>query len=185
MKSIFNLLLAIITISPTLSQPHHNAISVTPQSAPLNHRSTSVPKGCYRPNALVSSQLAELTATRARGIPVTADYAGYYFAILQGRQLLSCPPAIFLNSNVSDIQALHLSKREVTPQSEGTSDDPCIVTLNLRGFLDHHLDAMDAAGLVVPDYLAGWFSAVQDLNYGWECGLPEPKHNADVTSPTS
>ena len=143
MKSSSILLLLALAIAPTLSQPHDRATGETPQSASINERSSSVPSACLIKNVLVADQLDEIAKTRARGIPVTPDLAGYFYATIASYQMLGCPPipgtAPKPTNGSSDVESRSL-KRSSSPA--GASDDPCVVMRNLDTELVQHLTAI-------------------------------------------
>lgn len=169
--SISILLLLAITISPTLSQPQNGATSNTAPSAPLDERSSSVPSACLEKNALVADQLDEIAKTRARGISVSPDLAGYFYVVIASYQMLGCPPlpghTPTPTNGTSDIESRSLKRSSST--TAGASDDPCVAMHNLDTELVQHSTAIAAAAIPIPPYLAGWFLGLQDLNKGYGC----------------
>lgn len=159
-----------MTISSTFSQPHDRATGNTPRSAPIDERSSSVPSACLIKNALVADQLDEIAKTRARGIGVTPDLAGYFYATIASYQMLGCPPIPEhmpkATSGGSDTESPSMKRSSSTGE---TSDDPCVVMHKLGTELVQHATAIKAAAIPVVPYLAGWFSGIQDLNKGYGC----------------
>lgn len=179
MKSISILPLLAIIISPVFSQPHNAVNGNTPNSAPIDSRSGSVPQACHDTNAIVYRQLEEISRLQARSLPTTHDGAGYLYAISSGRKMLGCPTEVLLNSNGSDTSASRQFKR-----SSGTTNplghdpgygDPCEVVRLLNDQVEDQMGLMTGYKIATPDYLAGWYSGTQDLDDGLKCGYVHPK----------
>ena len=184
MKPISILSLLAVTTSPTLSQPYDAATVNTPESAPIEARSSSVPSICNERHVIVSDQLNEITYLKSKKLPVTHDLAGYYYVIVNARKMFGCPSGSFASSNSSsDASSSRQSKRS----SESTSEIPCRVIRTLRGQVDEQMKVLDDNDISTPDYLAGWFSGTNDLSQVWGCGLPpmSPEEQGNSSSSVS
>ena len=175
MKCISVLPLLAITISPSLSQPHHAATDTTPGPALRSPRSSQVPKACHDTIGIVDDQLNEISRLQSKSLPTTHDLAGYLYAVNSGRKMLGCPNDPLISANDNTTSASQQFKR-----SSGTGDplghnptwnDPCDVVRFLKNQVDDQMRVMGGYNIPTPDYLAGWFSGTQDLDEGLECGM--------------
>ncbi len=171
MKSSSILSLLAITVSPTLSQPHHAAIDDTTVSAPIHSRAD--PSICETHHVIITDQLEEIAYLKSRNLPVTHDLGGYYYAIISARRLFGCPLDVLPAPDADTSSASQQSKR--SDEAAGPdSGNPCEAVQTLRTQVEEQMKVLDDSRISTPDYLAGWFSATQDLNVGWSCGLPPP-----------
>ena len=174
MKSISALLLLATATSPTLSQPLAAAINDSPKPAPLAFRSELVPFVCHEANALITEQLAEISQMQSKTYPVPPDLAGYFYAVVHGRELLGCPSEPLLSPKGSS---------KSTPQSSKSSSEPAIDEGDSAGLkktcevvykqTEEVMDQMTVLkdnNIPIPPYLAGWFSVIKAADKYLQCG---------------
>ena len=122
MKSSSILSLLAITVSPTLSQPHHVAIVETTESAPIHSRAD--PSICETHHVIITDQLEEISYLKSRNLPVTHDLAGYYYAIISARRLFGCPLDVLPAPDANTSSASQQSKRS-DEAAVPDSGNPC------------------------------------------------------------
>lgn len=175
MKSISVLLLLAGTISPTLSQPHTAVINHSPESARLDARSDLVPFACHKANELVVGQLAEISQLQSRALPIPADLAGYFYAVVHGRKMLGCPASNFLSHNSSSSSVPQPLKRSSEPADPNGHfpgwGDPCEVARILKDQAMDQILVLRDNNIQIPAYLAGWLSVTKDADKNLKCGF--------------
>ena len=172
MKSVSALLLLATAISPALSQPRAAAINDSPEPAPLAMRADLVPFVCEEANALITQQLAEIAQLQKKKYPVPPDLAGYFYAVVHGRQLLGCPSTTLLNPKASSVSTPSASSTEPAiyqGDAAGLRKTCAVVYKQSEEVMDQMIVLKDN-NIGIPPFLAGWFSVVKDADKYLQCG---------------
>lgn len=169
MKTISILPLLGISISPALSQPGATvSYDLHGETLPTS-TAEIIPFACSESNILVVDQLAKIKYLQSKNIPITADLAGYLFAVVKGRKLLGCANSNPFNSSTST-STQNLSKRSSSEQALMTQI-LCKPTIALTKTVMEQIAVLEEYGIVIPDYLAGWFGVTKDADNFLDCGL--------------
>ena len=175
MKSVSILVVLAIAISPALSQPHIAATEDAPESAHLESRSSLVPFACYQNNSVIDDQLEEIAQLQSKNLPVTADLAGYFYAVVKGRKLLGCPYEPLFGSDDSSQPASKQSKRSSKSAKEDGHvpgwGDLCEVAQILKEEIMDQITVLADNKIAIPPYLAGSFSVLKDAENNLKCGF--------------
>ena len=179
MKPISILLLLCSIIAPAYSQAQAAADKKLSGVKEPTHSADVIPFACSTSNILIADQLSEIKNLQARGIPVTHDLAGYFYAVVKGRQQLGCPdenPFSVHEQNSTSVSTL--SKRASSNSSEmaEVTEMLCKPARALSDEVMAQINVLKKYEFPIPDYLAGWWSVTRDADKWLKCGF----QNTDI-----
>lgn len=179
MKPISILLLLSSIISPALAQAEAAADKRLSGIKEPTSLSEVIPFACSTSNILITDQLSEIKHLQSRSIPITHDLAGYFYAVVKGRQQLGCPDEDPFSVQEQDSASAHTMLKRAGSNSSEIAQVTELLCKPARALNDEvmsQIHVLRKYGFPVPDYLAGWWSVTMDADKFLGCGF----QNTDI-----